>query len=298
MSVNLISTLGVVLASILFGLVPFFAKNLTEQGIPAAAIVFYKYSLTALVLLPFLRIKKDTLSALFWGIFAGIALGFGQIGYVVALKSAPVSTVGLLYMTFPMFTLVITWLWIGIRPTHRELIGAVLIFIAAIIALSPSFNEEHQLLTLLLSLTAPLGLAVSITTLTNKLIDFSPVARAGCLSIGCVIAMLPVILSLGTHKIIPASVMGRWLIIGITVITCLIPLFLYALNAPRIGAAKSAIAGGFELPTMFMVGWIAFDESISMVQLIAGAIIIFAIVTTPPRSSKDDNESYDNISDT
>jgi hypothetical protein len=37
------------------------------------------------------------------------------------------------------------------------------------------------------------------------------------------------------------------------------------------------------LPTMFFVGWVAVDKAISIVQLTAGAIIIFAIVITPPR---------------
>ncbi|WP_419739418.1 EamA family transporter [Ruegeria sp.] len=44
-----------------------------------------------------------------WGLSAGALMGLGWIGYVAALEKLPASTVGVLYMTYPVFTLVIAW---------------------------------------------------------------------------------------------------------------------------------------------------------------------------------------------
>ena len=264
-------------------MVPYFAKSLIQGGMAAPAIAFYRFILTAIVLFPFLSIGKDKRSTTLWGIFAGAAMGIGWIGYVEALKTAPISTVGVLYMTYPMFTVILAWFWFGDRPSLKSIIAASLIFITAIIAMSPATVEAHHLLALLVSLTAPLSFGISINILTNKLIGISPLARMACVSMGSVIGLLPLILPLGPEKILPTSVVAWWSIGGIAIITAMLPQLLYVVNAPYIGSAKAAMVGSIELPTMFVVGWFAFGEVISPVQLIAGAIVLIAIVITPPR---------------
>jgi drug/metabolite transporter (DMT)-like permease len=46
-------------------------------------------------------------------------MGVGWVGYVRAVEIAPVSTAGILYMTYPVFTLLIAWLVFGDRPGRR-----------------------------------------------------------------------------------------------------------------------------------------------------------------------------------
>ena len=71
------------------------------------------------------------------------------------------------------------------------------------------------------------------------------------------------------------------MILGIAVVTALIPQLLYVVSAPRISAAKSAMAGSMELPTMFLVGWLAFGETIGSGQLVAAFMILGAVAVTP-----------------
>ncbi len=40
-------------------------------------------------------------------------MGIGWIGYVTALEKLPASTVGVLYMTYPVFTLATAWAVFG-----------------------------------------------------------------------------------------------------------------------------------------------------------------------------------------
>jgi drug/metabolite transporter (DMT)-like permease len=111
-----LATVGIILASVGFGLVPYFARSLTAEGMAPHAVAFFRYAIAATVLLPFVWQARAHWTALLWGLCAGVAMGVGWIGYVRAVEVAPVSTVGVLYMTYPVFTLLIAWLVFGDRP--------------------------------------------------------------------------------------------------------------------------------------------------------------------------------------
>jgi drug/metabolite transporter (DMT)-like permease len=164
-----LATMGIVLASIGFGLVPFFARALTAEGMAPHAIAFFRYAIAATTLLPVLWMSRAQWRTLAWGLVAGAAMGLGWIGYVRAVEVAPVSTVGMLYMTYPVFTLLIAWLGFGDRPGRRAIIAAVMIVAAAVIASSPSAVSVGQLPALGLSLAAPLGFGFGINVLVHKL---------------------------------------------------------------------------------------------------------------------------------
>ena len=215
-----LATIAVIAASVGFGLVPYFARTLTAEGMAPHAIAFFRYAFAAIVLLPSVWLARAQWVPIAWGLVAGIGMGVGWIGYVRALELAPVSTVGVLYMTYPVFTLLIAWLMFGDVPRRRAILAAVMIVGAAALATSPD--------------------AVSVS--------------------------------------------GWWLVAGIAFGSALVPQLLYTVAAPAIGTARTAIAGSFELPTMFLVGWFAFAEPVGPAQWIACAIIISAIALTPGKS--------------
>jgi drug/metabolite transporter (DMT)-like permease len=281
-----VATVLVVLAAIGFGTVPFFAKGLSEAGLPAHAVAFSRYALTAAVLLPFLRFGPGQLGATLWGIGAGAGLGLGWMGYVEALSRAPVSTVGVVYMTYPIFTLAVAWIFFGERPHRRASIAAAMILAAAVIAMSPALVGPEQVPALALSLAAPLAFGVAINLLTRKLIVLKPLSRMACTTLGSVLGLLPMFAGADVGAIAQTAFSNGWLIVGLAVATALVPQLIYTVNAPVIGSARTAMAGSIELPTMFAVGWLAFAEPIGPIQLIAGAIVVAAIALTPARAAR------------
>ena len=100
---------GVLFASICFGFVPYFSRGLTDQGLAPYAVAFYRYILAAIVLLPALLIHRSNWREIVWGMAAGAVMGLGWVGYVTALETVSTSTVGVLYMTYPVFTIGIAW---------------------------------------------------------------------------------------------------------------------------------------------------------------------------------------------
>ena len=90
----------------------------------------------------------------------------------------------------------------------------------------------------------------------------------------------------GFQQIIPATSDALYLAIGIALCTATIPQLIYSTFAPKIGSAKAAIAGSVELPTMFIVGWLAFGEQITSLQLLSGVLVVTAIAMTPTKRVK------------
>lgn len=277
-----VATLAVVLAALGFGSVAFFAKSLAEAGVAAPAIAVFRFGFVALVLAPVgLRARGARRPAL-WALGAGFAMGIGWTGYVGAVKVAPVAAAGLVYMSYPVFALLSAWVLLGQRPALRSVAACVLILAAAAVALKPSALPPGAVGPLLVSFAAPLTFGVSIAILTGKLAGLMPLERVFFAALGATIGLLPMLAGVDRGALLPATPDGWALIAGIALVTALVPQLLYVSAAPRIGAARTAMAGSFELPTMFLIGWLAFGEPLNLAQLAAGAAVLAAIAITPP----------------
>lgn len=270
--------LGVFFASFCFGLLPYFARSLSDQGMPSHVIAFHRFTLAALILSPLLIAQRAKMRAILWGMGAGAAMGLGWIGYVTALRSAPVSVVGVLYMTYPVFTLLIAWLLFRDRPSLRAVGAAALIVAAAVLASRPGAVPVAVIPLLILSLAAPLGFGLGITVLVYRLTALPPLARIAAVSLGSVLGLLPLVLGTESARLFPQDGAGWMLLLGIAIGTALVPQLIYATCAPLVGAARTAVIGSIELPTMFAVGVLAFEERITLPQGVACALILTAIL--------------------
>lgn len=277
---------GVLFASICFGFVPYFSRGLTDQGLAPYAVAFYRYILAAIILLPALLMHRLKWREIIWGMVAGAVMGLGWVGYVTALETVPASTVGVLYMTYPVFTIVIAWALFGDQPTRRSLVAAGMIVIAAIIAGSPASVAPDQIPTLIVSLAAPFGFGFGICVLVHRLARIAPLARIASISLGSVIGLAPLILSSEVGEILPKGGNDWFLIIGIGLVTALIPQLIYTVCSPVIGATRTAVIGSIELPTMFAVGVLAFGEVITGAQAVACGLVLGAIALTQSRSTR------------
>lgn len=273
---------GVIAASVGFGLVPLFARGLTAEGMAPHAIAFCRYVVAAVAFAPALvRGVRTDPRAVLWGMAAGAAMGLGWIGYVIAVARAPVATVSVLYMTYPVFTLVIGTILFRDRPAARALIAAVVILLAAGLAIGPAAVPPALWPVLLLSLAAPAGFGLGINVLVHRLTGLAPFARIAAVSAGSIAGLLPLVVMTPAGALVPASAEGWWLVAGIALGSALLPQLLYTVCAPAVGAARTAVAGSVELPTMLLTGWLLLGESLQPAQLGACAMVLAAIALTP-----------------
>ena len=278
-----VAAFAVALAAVGFGMVPFFAKTLTEHGMAAAAVAFHRYLLVAVVLSPFLALGAGSRRATAWGALAGAAMGLGWSGYVGSLALLPVSTAGIVYMSYPVFTVIIGWLWFRQGFTSRSLASSAMILVAAGLVLAPKESSPGgaDVSGLLLALAAPIAFALAINILVTRVEALPPLSRVASLALGAVIGLLPLLLSLEAEEVLPATASDAWRVAGIALATALVPQLLFVVHAPVVGAAKSAMLGGVELPTMILIGWLAFGEVLGVGQLAAACLVLFALLLTP-----------------
>lgn len=300
-----LATAGVALASLGFALVPLFTKPLAEAGLASPAIALWRFALVALTLAPLwvLTLTPAQRVPALWAAGAGALLGVGWIGYVEAVQVASVASTAVIYMSYPLFTLVLAWAVTRRRPSARAAIGAVVILAAAILALAPELHATvadarsapvsspsggasagepvDVLAALLLSITAPASFGAAIVILTTRLQALSPVQRCGIVAMGSVIGLLPLVLGLEPAVFWPRDWETVGLLAGIAVLTALVPQLLYVTAAPHVGPARAAATGSIELPAMFAVGLLAFGEPITLLQALAGLLVLGAMVLTP-----------------
>jgi drug/metabolite transporter (DMT)-like permease len=284
---SLLPTCLVVLACFCFGTIPYFAKSLSDAGMAPYAVAFYRYGLSAIVLLPILlRLPAAQLRTVLWGILSGVSVGLGWVGFVSALETIPVTTVGVLYMTYPVFTILIGWLWFRDTPSRRAIGGALMVIMAALLAGSPAAVEPRHLPAMLISLTAPISFGLGINILIHKLTPIKALARVASFSVGASLGLLPLLILSAPGTVLPQHPGDWWMIAGLALGTALLPQWIYCVFAPEIGAARSAVAGSVELPTMFLVGWFLLGENIGITQWRACLLVTLAILLTPARATR------------
>lgn len=272
------------LSSIGFGLVPLFARSLTDAGIAPPAVAFFRYTFAAVAFLPFLKLRGEAGKATLWGYCTGFGVGLGWVGYVKALTVLPVSVAGVFYMTYPLFTLIIGWLVFRDPPGRRSMLGALMIVGAA--ALAAKSAEELGTLTLtavLLAFSAPLAFGLSINVLVRKQAMLPPLSRMSAFALGSSTGLLPLIATYPRAAVLPATPDQWALVVALGFIAALLPQLIYTTFVPKIGGAKAAALGSIELPTMFAVGFFAFGEAIGLREVLAAALVLTAIVLTPSR---------------
>lgn len=285
------ATLLVAASAVGFGLVAYFARSLTDAGVASPAVTFYRWLTSALLLSPFLRFGRAKRGATMWALGAGLGLGLGWVAYVEALSAVPVSTVGVVYMTYPLFAMAAAWALFGQRPGGRSIAGGVMVAGAAALALSPAGVDNAHLGTLLVAFAAPFSFGVAISILTERLIVLDPLERIAAVGLGAVVGVSPLMVSLSASEIIPGDPSAWWLIAGMGLLTSLLPKIGYTLAAPFVGPARTATAGAVELPTMFVLGWLAFGESLGLVEIMAGLLVLAAVALTPSRPPSWDLET-------
>ncbi|MFW2332220.1 DMT family transporter [Ilumatobacter sp.] len=275
------ATVAIVAASVAMASAAFFARRLTGSGVSPVAVAFFRYASAAIVLAPFLRLTGPKRIATWWGLASGAAAGLGWIAYVESIRRGDLATTGVAYMTYPVFTLVACTIVFRRAASVRSIVAAALVVVAAALAFGPNPGTIGSPLLFIAPATFGLGVAI----LTERLGSLDPFERLSAVAFGASAALAPLIVTMPAERVVPAGPGGWSWVIGIGIGCALVPMLVYAAAAPAVGAARSAVAGGVELPTIFVIGAVFFGESVRAEHLAAAAIIVTAIALTPSARS-------------
>ena len=290
-------TVALMGTAICFGLVPLFARELQAAGVDSSVIALSRYLLSALVLLPFLPLQSGKRRAALLMGGAGMAMGIAWIGYLESLESVPVGTAGVVYMSYPMFTLLFAWLLAKQCAGKRGFASALLILLGAVVAYTSGDFDVGAQWALLLTIPAPLTFGLAIAILCTCTYCLTPTERMACAMLGAAIGLAPLALSNGDLSGGALSSPDVWILLGgMALMTALIPQYVYSFAAPRVGPSRAAAAGSVELPTMMAVGLIAFGEPVGEMDLLAAFLVMVAVGIAPAISSPQEHSGTGNPS--
>lgn len=284
-----VATAAIVGTSVAYAFASFFARQLTDAGISATAVTFFRFAITAVALSPWLPRNRADRSAAVWGVSSGAVMAIGWIAYVQAIATGDVASAGIAYMTYPVFAVAAAALVFGIRPERWATVAAGLVLVGAAIGLGGLEVSVSPWVML-----APASFGFSIAVLTERLRSLDPFARLGCAAAGATIVLTPSVVTAPTTEVLPATTTGWVWILGLGIGAALIPMLIYAAAAPVIGAARAATANAAELPVVFAIGAVFFGEAILVRHGVAALIIIGAIllgrVTRSPHVLPDEDD--------
>jgi drug/metabolite transporter (DMT)-like permease len=269
------ATAAIVACAIAYAFVAYFARRLTAAGIAPATVAFARFSLIAVVLGRFLRVDRAVRSATWWGIGSGAAMSLGWIAYIHAIDVGSVAGAGVVYMTYPLFTLATMLVVFGVRPTVRQLLGGLMVLIAAVIALGVGTDIPW------IVVLTPATFGGAIAVLTERLGPLDPFERIAAVGLGAALVLVPLVLSSPPDEVVPATTAGWLWMIGLAAGSTLVPMTVYASAAPQIGGARAAVAGAIELPAVILVGVVLLGETLGRGELLAAVLICTAVVITP-----------------
>lgn len=254
-----------------------FIRRLSDAGLSPIAVAFFRYAITAIVLAPCLALSSGKRRATAWGLLSGLISGLGWIAYVETINTGDVATAGVAYMTYPIFTVAACWLVFRVVPSLRSAAAGLLVVVAAALALGSDIAAGLSPIVFV----APISFGFGIAVLTERLHTLDPFERLAAIAVGASFGLSPLVVTMPIDEVVPSDLSGFVWIVVIGVGCALVPMTIYGAAAPSIGAAKTAVAGAAELPTMFLIGALLFGEHITIAHLVAGLIIVGAISLTP-----------------
>lgn len=269
-----------------FGLVPLFARPLMAAGLTPEAIALYRFAPGLLIALPFVPVlwrcpRRRRTALLLAG--CGMAMGLSWALFLRGLDLVPVAWAGTVYMSYPLFVVLLAWLWLKRVPTARAWAAVGLVVAAAaLLALTAGEGMGADAAgALLLCLPAPIAFAAIIVVLVRRSAALRPLERLGAGFVGTMVGLIPLVAADPGRALIPQDPELWGLILGMIVLTALVPHLVYTTVAPRLSEARVATLGSLELPMMVAIGWLAFGEALGPVELLAVALVLAAVIVVP-----------------
>jgi drug/metabolite transporter (DMT)-like permease len=220
--------------------------------------------------------------------WAGI-VGLGFLGYYLAslldflgLQYIPAGHGRLIMFLYPTLVVILSALFLGKRPTARELSALAVTYSGIALLLSHQLGApaEHRLFFFGAALVFSSAMCYAVYLVTGSQL----IKRAGSMRFTAytmLVSTLPAVIQFGVLEGSAALELPRivwfYAILLATVCTVL-PVFLVAEALKRIGASQFALIGALGPVTTVLADFVLLDGSLSALQLVGGALVITGVL--------------------
>lgn len=268
----LISTLG-------FSIIPIFAKLGIESGFSSSILLFYRFLFATFIFYFYLKFKKHKFISqknIYWKIFiAGFIYSMQCICYFTAFKYISTSLGAIIYNTYPIFTIFFSYLFLKTKITIRMIIGVVLAILGSILVVYSPMTENKIIGIILIILTTIFSGIYMVYTKKN-LEDIESVELTTYVSLTCSLVFLIISLFSKTFIFID-NILILGYVFCLSIFSTVIGLlgFIKAISLLDVGLVS--VINLIEPFFTVTFSYILFKDSLTILQLIGGFIIILGV---------------------
>ncbi|BDD06930.1 DMT multidrug transporter (plasmid) [Aureibacter tunicatorum] len=272
----------VMLSSVLFGLMPYFAKTLYSTGATPQAVLAYRFFLGALLALGWIRCKKidlridrSSLIRIFIIALVGMCLTTSMLFMSFQYVSSGLAMA--LHFAYPAFTVLISVMLFRLKFTLRKAASVALSMIGIVLISELSF-ESNSLKGMALAILSAVTYAIYIISITHHKLRNLETSIINFYMFG----FSSIILSLWAYFdggfFTPSSGEEYFALGGLAFVSTFIAIMLFAKGAQLIGASDASLLSTMEPITSIILGVIFFGELLKPVHLIGVVLIILSII--------------------
>lgn len=284
-----------ILAGVLWGCISIFIKTLADLGLSSIHVMFIRATLSAVMLFFFLLIKDRSLLKIklrdLW-MFIGtgvVSLSFFSLCYFTTILEVGASVAVILLYTSPIFVLILSVLLFKEKINARKIIALVLTFAGCILvtgiigsgnAVTAAGSPQITLKGFLIGLCAGFGYALYSIFSRFALKKYNSFTVTFYTFVFSGLSLIPFAMgTTGTALFVKMLPNQRfWLFaVGIALFCTVLPYIFYTLGLSGLETSKAAILVTVEPLVGTLIGFIVYNESVSVAKII-GIVCIFVSV--------------------
>lgn len=260
-----------------FGTLAIFGRYAYADGMNIYSVLFLRFGISALFMLMIALLRKESLPR---GRVLAQLVGMGALGYVGqsflymnAINYASAGLVALLLYLYPFFVTILAALFLHEKVNKTKVAALILALTGTALTVGP---VSGQLPGVIMAVTAAVIYSIYIIVGTHVMKHVSPVQSSAVIfaSAGAVYGLLTFFNGLS----LPASGPGWASMLGIIVISTIIPVVTFLAGLERIGPTNAAMLSTLEpVVTVLLAAWL-FQETLPVLVMAGGGLILFAVI--------------------
>lgn len=267
----------IIISAASFGTLAIFGRYAYAADIDIFTLLFLRFTIAAVLMAALLFIRREP-----WprGKILAALIGMGAIGYVgqsfsylTAIKYASAGLVALLLYLYPTFVAILSAIFLKEKFTRLKMIALLLATVGAAMTVNPSGGRP---LGIILAITGAAIYSVYIIVGAGVMQKVSAIQSSTIIfaSAGLVYGAATAVS--GAH--FPQTGAG-WAAVGSVILfATIIPVVTFLAGLQRIGPTNASMLSTVEPVVTVLLAAILFGESLGIVTLIGGALILIAVI--------------------
>lgn len=270
--------LFVVISAIAFGAIPVFAKAAYNAGSDPISVLFFRFTIASIIMIPLIAVQKIPFPR---GRFLlGLMLmgGIGYVGqsfcYFTALTMASAGLVAILLYLYPAIVVIFSTLLFKEHITGLKILALVLALTGTVLTIG--LGGGGSLLGIALAMTAPFIYSAYILagSKITKEVDILSASTVVMISASFVFGAFIAVKGLN----MPQTWVGWGGVLAIALISTVIAIITFFAGLKRVGPTNASMLSTFEPVTTVILAAIIFGEEVTLMRLVGGVMILFAVV--------------------